>query len=263
MRAIWSGAISFGLVNIPVKLYTGVEAEEGLDLRMLSKTDMAPIRYARISTSTHKEVEWKDIVKGYEVEKGKYVVITDEDFKKASPEKTNTIDIVQFSDETEIDPMYYEKPYYLVPDKGAAKPYALLLKALEKVKKVAIATCVIRNREHIFSLKPMEGDVLLMEQLRYVDEIKEKPEIKDTASTKITAQEISLAVKLIEQLTEKFEPEKFKDTYVRELKKLAEAKAQGKKITAPAEKKPAAVKDLMSVLKQSLEAGPHKKKKVA
>jgi DNA end-binding protein Ku len=111
MRAIWSGAISFGLVNIPVKLYTGVEAEEGLDLRMLSKHDMSPIRYARISTATNKEVEWKDIVKGYEVEKGKYVVITDEDFKKASPEKTNTIDIVQFSDESEIDPMFYEKPY--------------------------------------------------------------------------------------------------------------------------------------------------------
>jgi DNA end-binding protein Ku len=263
MRAIWSGAISFGLVNIPVKLYTGVEAEEGLDLRMLSKHDMSPIRYARISTATNKEVEWKDIVKGYEVEKGKYVVITDEDFKKASPEKTNTIDIVQFSDEEEIDPMFYEKPYYLVPDKGAAKPYALLLKALEKVKKVAIATCVIRNREHIFSLKPLEGNLILMEQMRYVDEIKERPEVKDTAGAKITQQEISLAVKLIEQLTEKFEPEKFKDTYIRELKKLAEAKASGKKIAAPSEKKPAAVKDLMSVLKQSLEATPHKKKKVA
>ena len=185
MRAIWSGAISFGLVNIPVKLYTGVEAEEGLDLRMLSKQDMSPIRYARISTATNKEVEWKDIVKGYEVEKGKYVVITDEDFKKASPEKTNTVDIIQFADEEEIDPIYYEKPYYLVPDKGAAKPYALLLKALEKVKKVGIATCVIRNREHIFTLKPLEGGLLLMEQLRYVDEIKERPEVKDTASAKM------------------------------------------------------------------------------
>jgi DNA end-binding protein Ku len=139
----------------------------------------------------------------------------------------------------------------------------LLLKALEKVKKVAIATCVIRNREHVFSLKPLEGNLLLMEQMRYVDEIKERPEVKDTAGAKITQQEVSLAVKLIEQLTEKFEPEKFKDTYIRELKKLAEAKASGKKITVAAEKKPAAVKDLMSVLKQSLEAGSHKKKKVA
>jgi DNA end-binding protein Ku len=264
MRAIWSGAISFGLVNIPVKLFTGVEAEEGLDLHMLSKKDMAPIRYARISTATNKEVEWKDIVKGYEVEKGKFVVISDEDFKKASPEKTKTIDIVQFADETEIDPIYYDKPYYLVPDKGAAKSYALLLKALEKVKKVAIATCVIRNREHIFSLKPLEGQVLLFEQLRYADEIREIPEIKETAHTKITPAEINLAVKLIDQLTEKFEPAKFKDTYIKELKKIVEAKAHGKKITAaPAEKKPAAVKDLMSVLKQSLEATPPKKKRHA
>jgi len=264
MRAIWSGAISFGLVNIPVKIYTGVEAGEDLDLHMLSKKDLAPIRYARISTTTNKEIEWKDIVKGYEVEKGKFVVITDEDFKKASPEKTKTIDILQFSDETEIDPIYYEKPYYLVPDKGAAKSYALLLKALEKVKKVAIANCVIRNREHIFSLKPLEGQVLLLEQLRYADEIKELPGIKETAHTKITPAEINLAVKLIDQLTEKFEPAKFKDTYIRALKKLIEAKAHGKKLTAPpSEKKPAAVKDLMSVLKQSLESTPHKKKKVA
>jgi len=264
MRAIWSGAISFGLVNIPVKIYTGIEAEEGLDLHMLSKKDMSPIRYARISTATNKEVEWKDIVKGYEVEKGKFVVITDEDFKKASPEKTQTIDIVQFADEAEIDPIYYEKPYYLMPDKGAAKSYTLLMKALEKVKKVAIATCVIRNREHIFSIKPLQNQVLLLEQMRYADEIKEIPEIKETATAKVTAAEISLAVKLIEQLTEKFQPEKFKDTYIRELKKMVEAKASGKKIsTAPAEKKTAAVKDLMSVLKQSLEAAPKKKKHAA
>jgi len=264
MRAIWSGAISFGLVNIPVKLFTCVEAEEGLDLHMLSKKDLAPIRYARISTATNKEVEWKDIVKGFEVEKGKFVVITDEDFKKASPEKTRTIDIVQFVDETEIDPIYYEKPYYLVPDKGAAKSYALLLKALEKVKKVAIANCVIRNREHIFSLKPLEGQVLLLEQLRYADEIKEIPEIKETAHVKITPAEINLAVKLIDQLTEKFEPAKYKDTYIKALKKLVAAKASGKKIVvAASEKKPAAVKDLMTVLKQSLESTPHKKKKVA
>src|ERR1043166_1396372 len=252
MRAIWSGAISFGLVNIPVKLYTGVEAEEGLDLRMLSKNDMSPIRYARISTATNKEVEWKDIVKGYEIEKGKYVVITDEDYKKASPEKTNTIDILQFVDGKEIDSIYYEKPYYLVPDKGAAKAYTLLLKALEKANKVAIATCVIRNREHIFSLKPLSGEILVLEQLRYADQINEIPDVKNS-NAKITQQEINLALKLIDQQTEKFKPEAFKDTYTDTMKKLIEAKAKGKKIAAPvAEKKTAAVKDLMSVLKESL-----------
>src|SRR4051812_20419732 len=212
MRAIWSGAISFGLVNIPVKLYSGTSAERALDLDMLSKKDMAPIRYARISTASNKEVEWKDIVKGYEIEKGKYVVITDEDFKKASPEKTNTIDIVQFVDEKEIDSIYFEKPYYLVPDKGAAKPYTLLLKALEKSGKVAVANCVLRNKEHIFTIKPMQGDILVLEQLRYADQINEMPDVKSTHA-KVTQQEINLAIKLIDQLTDKFKPETFKDTY--------------------------------------------------
>ena len=260
MRAIWSGAISFGLVNIPVKLYSGTSAEQALDLNMLSKKDMAPIRYARISTATNKEVEWKDIVKGYEIEKGKYVVITDEDFKKASPEKTNTIEILQFVDEKEIDSIYFEKPYYLAPDKGAAKAYTLLMKALEKAGKVAIATCVIRNREHIFTIKSMHDQVLLLEQLRYADQINEVPDIKNS-TTKVTQQEITLALKLIDQLTEKFKPEAFKDTYTETMKKLIEAKAKGKKIAAPAvEKKTAAVKDLMSVLKESLQATPGKKK---
>jgi DNA end-binding protein Ku len=263
MRAIWSGAISFGLVNIPVKLFSGTSAERSIDLNMLSKKDLAPIRYARISTANNKEVEWKDIVKGYEVEKGKYVVITDEDFKKASPEKTNTIEILQFVNEKEIDSIYFEKPYYLVPDKGAAKAYTLLLKALEKANKVAIATCVIRNREHIFSIKPLSGEILLLEQLRYADQINEMPEIK-ISDTKITQQEINLALKLIDQLTEKFKPEAFKDTYTDTMKKLIEAKAKGKKIAAPpAEKKTAAVKDLMSVLKESLNTTSHGKKKVA
>jgi len=263
MRAIWSGAISFGLVNIPVKLYSGTSTEHSLDLNMLSKKDMAPIRYARISTASNKEVEWKDIVKGYEIEKGKYVVISDEDFRKASPEKTNTIEILQFVNEKEIDSIFYEKPYYLVPDKGAAKAYILLMKALEKAGKVAVATCVIRNREHIFSIKPMSGEILILEQLRYADQINEIPEIK-TANTKVTQQEINLALKLIDQLTEKFKPEAFKDTYTDTMKKLIEAKAKGKKISAPAvEKKTAAVKDLMSVLKESLHTTGHGKKKVA
>jgi DNA end-binding protein Ku len=269
MRALWSGAISFGLVNIPVKLYSGTSSGHDIDLDMLSKKDMAPIRYARISTSTNKEIAWKDIVKGYEVEKGKYVVITDEDFKKASPEKTKAIEILQFVHEKEIDPVYYEKPYYLVPDRGAAKSYALLMKALEKASKVAIATCVIRNREHIFTIKPFHaenGEILLLNQLRYADEIREIPDMSDASKQKISQQEISLALKLIDQLSTKFKPEEFKDTYTDTLKKMIEAKAAGKKIKAPAaEKKTAAVKDLMSVLKESLGSSNHGhgKKKVA
>ena len=177
MRAIWSGAISFGLVNIPVKLNSAIEPSEGLDLDMLSKKDMAPIRYARIDTKTEKEVAWKDIVKGYQYAKGKYVVITDEDFKKASPEKSRSIDIIQFVKEDEIDPIYYDKPYYLVPDKSAHKSYHLLIKALEETETVGLAEFMLRNRMHMCALKVKDG-VLLLHQLRYQEEVREAPAVE-------------------------------------------------------------------------------------
>src|SRR5690349_5536780 len=161
MRSIWSGAISFGLVNIPVKLNSAIESSEGLDFDMLSKKDMAPIRYARIDTKTGKEVPWKEIVKGYEYTKGKYVVVSDEDFKKASPEKSRSVDIIEFVKENEIDPIYYEKPYYLVPDKGADKSYHLLIKALEETETVGLAEFMLRNRMHICALKAKDGVLLL------------------------------------------------------------------------------------------------------
>jgi DNA end-binding protein Ku len=262
MRAIWSGAISFGLVNIPVKLNSAIESSEGLDFDMLSKKDMAPIRYARIDTKTGKEVAWKDIVKGYEYAKGKYVVITDEDFKKASPEKSRSVDIIQFVKEEEIDPIYYEKPYFLVPDKGAHKSYHLLIKALEETETVGLAEFMLRNRMHICALKAKDG-VLLLHQLRYQEEIREAPEVEKHGE-KISAKEVELAKKLIDQLTEKFDPAAFKDTYVSELKKVIKAKAAGKDIhIAEPKKSTATVKDLMEVLKQSLESTPPKKKRAA
>ena len=252
MRSIWSGAISFGLVNIPVKLGSAIEAVSELDFDMLSKKNLAPIRYARIDTKTEKEVAWKEIVKGYQYAKGKYVVITDEDFAKASPEKSKTIDIVQFVKEEEIDPIYYEKPYYLVPDKGAGKPYHLLMKALEETGTVGLAEFMLWNRMHICALKVRDG-VLLLNQMRYHEEIREVPEI-ETKAEKVSSKELQLAVKLIEQLTEKFDPEAFKDSYVTALKKVIKAKAAGKDIHIPEPKKATAtVKDLMEVLKQSLD----------
>ena len=260
MRAIWSGAISFGLVNIPVKLNSAIESSEGLDFDMLSKKDMAPIRYARIDTKTGKEVPWKEIVKGFEYTKGKYIVVTDEDFKKASPEKSRSIDIVQFVKEQEIDPLYYEKPYYLVPDKGADKSYHLLIKALEETETVGMAEFMLRNRMHICALKAYDG-VLLLHQLRYQEEIRQVPEVEKSKSEKISAKEVDLAKKLINQLTEKFDPAAFKDTYVAELKKVIKAKAAGKNIRiAEPKKSTAAVKDLMEVLKQSLDTGSKKKR---
>jgi len=263
MRAIWSGAISFGLVNIPVKLNSAVESSEGLDFDMLSKKDLAPIRYARIDSKTGKEVPWKEIVKGFQYAKGKYVVITDEDFKKASPEKSRTIDIMQFVKEEEIDPIYYEKPYYLIPDKGADKSYQLLIKGLEETQTVGLAEFMLRNRVHICALKAHEG-VLLLNQMRYHEEIREAPEIEQPKSEKIKPKEVQLAVKLINQLTDKFDPEAFKDTYASELKKVIKAKAAGKDIhIAEPKRATATVKDLMEVLKQSLDAGAPSKKKRA
>ena len=224
------------------------------------KKDMAPIRYARIDTKTGKEVAWKDIVKGYQYTKGKYVVITDDDFKKASPEKSKTIDIIQFVKEDEIDPIFYEKPYYLVPDKGAEKSYHLLIKGLEETKTIGLAEFMMRNRVHVCALKSYNG-VLLLNQMRYADEIREVPEIEKGKSVRISPKEIQLATKLIQQLTDKFKPEDFKDTYIAELKKVIKAKAAGKEIKIPEVKKSTAtVKDLMEVLKQSLDTAPKKKR---
>ena len=258
MRPIWSGNISFGLVNIPVKLLSAVQSES-IDFDMLSKKDMAPIRYARIDTKTGKEVPWKEIVKGYEYTKGKYVVVDDKDFEKARPEKSKAIDISQFVKEEEIDPILYEKPYYLIPGKGAEKTYKLLIKALEETKSVGIAEFMLRNRIHVCAIKAY-GDILLLNQMRYQDEIKELPEVEGAKTSRISPKEIQLAVQLIEQLSDKFDPAAFKDTYIEELEKIIKAKAAGKQIrivTAP-KKSTATVKDLMSVLKQSLEANAKK-----
>lgn len=254
MRSIWTGAISFGLVNIPVKLYSATQQKD-IDLDMLAKKDLSPIRYARINKTTGEEVDYKDIVKGYEYEKGSYVVVTDDDFKKASPEKSKSIDIVDFVKEEEIDSIYFEKPYYLEPDKGAAKPYALLVKALEKANKVGIARFMLRNRERLAAIKVIDG-VLVLNQIRYGSEIRKTDELNVPKQQKISPKEVELAMKLIDQLTsEKFDPEAYTDTYVEELKKIIEAKAQGKPVKKAAVKKAKTdVKDIMSVLKESLKA---------
>ncbi len=249
-RSIWSGAISFGLVNIPVKLQSAVR-EDTIDFDMLSKDELAPIKYARIDSKTGEEVAYKDIVKGFQYAKGKYVVVTDEDFEKARPQINKSIDIIQFVKEEEIDPVYYEKPYYIVPDKGSEKSYKLLLKALDETKTVGVAEFMLRNRAHICLLKNYEG-VLLLNQLRYHDAVKEVPDVK-TKAERITPKEIQLATKLINQLTDTFDPAAFKDTYLAELRKVIKAKAAGKNVRiAEPRKLPAEVRDLMEILKESL-----------
>jgi DNA end-binding protein Ku len=253
MRAIWSGTLGFGLVNIPVKLVSAVQSEE-IDFDMLSREDLAPVRYARIDTTTGKEVEWKDIVKGYQYAKGKYVVVEEEDFEKASPQKSRSIDILQFAKSEEIDPIYFEKPYYIIPGKGSEKSYRLLVKALEETASVGIAEFMLRNREHVCAITSY-NDVLMLNQMRYQEEIKEAPEVPKR--TNVTAQELELAKKLINNLTETFNPAAFKDTYIAELKRIIKAKAAGKhiRIAEPEEKPTATVKDLMDILKRSLGKG--------
>ena len=253
MKAIWSGSLSFGLVNIPVKLYSAT-AGTGIDLDMLDKKDLSPIRYARISRANGKEVPWEDIVKGYEYRKGDYVVLTDEDFKKASVAKTNAVEIESFVKESEIDPIYFEKPYFLEPEKGAEKAYALLRESLKRSKKIGLAKFVLRNREHLAVIRP-EGQAIVLEQMRFDEEIKKITDLHLPDAKKAGGREIEIALSLIDHLTEHFDPKKYKDTYTDELKKIAKAKAKGKPIKAVKGRKiqNTEVTDIMAVLKKSLE----------
>ena len=253
MRAIWSGAISFGLVNIPFRLYSAV-GSNALNFDMLSKKDLSPIKYSRIAWSDGKEVPYKDIVKGYEIEKGRYIVLDKKDFESAAPEKTKTIDILDFVKEDEIDTIYFEKPYYLEPDKNATKPYALLREALKQSKKVGVAKFVLRNKENLAILK-ISGDTIILQQMRFHADIRDAEDLNLPAASSVTKKEVDTALKLIEQLTEKFDPAQFTDTYTEALKKVIEAKAKGQPIKAKGkEPAPTKVKDLMDTLIASIEA---------
>ena len=259
MRSIWSGAISFGLIHIPVKLYTAVE-EKNPDLDMLRRQDLCPIRYARVCRHTGEEVPYQDIVKGYQYRKGDYVVLEDEDFRRASPGKTQTIDIVEFVDAREVDPKFLEKPYYLEPTKQARKAYALLREALKKTAKVGVGTFVLRNREHLVVVRP-EGDVILLEQMRFVDEIRTPAGLNLPSKDEASQRELDIAIKLIDQLTEPFKAEQFHDTYREELERVIREKAEGKPPQPEKEMPvPTAVPDLMAKLRESLEEARKRKK---
>jgi len=260
MRTIWSGSLSFGLVNIPVGLVSA-SRERALSFRLLDKQSHSPVRYKKV-TDDGDEVAQRDIVKGYEYEKGSFVIIEPDDFKKAAPKKTQTIELVQFTDSSAIDPMYFDKPYYLVPEKKSAKAYALLREALAQSGKVGIARYVLREKEHIGLVEPHEG-ILLLQQMRYQDELRPADEI-DSPEAAPTKKELDLAMSLIDNLTEPFEPDKFKDTYTQELKKVIEAKAKGKRITITPEREPVATSatDILKALQKSLSEEPqplHKK----
>ena len=253
MRSIWTGSISFGLVNIPVKMYSGSESRHGLDLDMLHKEDHSPIRYAKICREDGEEVPYEDIVKGYEYKEGDYIILTNEDFKKANVKKTQTIDIKQFVDEKEIDSRYYEKPYILEPGKGAERAYALLRDSLERSGKIALAKYVMRARDNMAAVKPL-GQALVLNQMRFPSDIRNPKDLNFPDKQSSSAEEIKMALALIDQLTKPFIPEDWHDTYTEELEEIIEQKAKGKKPKARGkEPQDTKIKDLMSTLKASLE----------
>ena len=259
-RGLWKGAISFGLVHVPVELFSAEKRSTELDLTMLDKRDLAPVGYKRYNKATGEDVPWNEIVKGYEYADGKYVVLSEEDFRRANVEASRTVDIVAFVDATEILPVYYETPYYLAPGKRGEKAYALLRDALKKSGKVGIATVVIRTRQYLAAVMP-QGELLVMNTLRYADEIRAPKELDvDTSAAKVTAKEIDLALRLIKDMEEDWKPEKYKDTYREDLLRRIEEKVkagQTEEITAPDKesKEPggAEVIDLMALLRKSVE----------
>lgn len=260
MRSIWKGALSFGLVNIPVHLYTASQEKE-ISFTLLHKKDNSPIRYARICKEEGKEVPWAEIVKAYEFEKGDFVVLKDEDFEKANLEKSKSIDIFAFANEDEIDAIYYVKPYYLEPDKNADKAYGLLREALSKSKKVGLAKFVLRNREHLAVIKVHENMIILNE-LRFQNELLNAQDLKLPAVNKATSKELDIAVQLIDHLTVPFKPKEYHDTYTDEIKKMIKQKAKGRPIHPKELEKPVTkVHDIMSLLKASLEEKKKPQKK--
>ncbi len=255
MRPIWTGSISFGLVNIPVNMYSGANPRKGIDLDMLHKDDLSPIRYARICRKDGKEVAWADIVKGYEYRDGDYIVLTKKDFEKADVKKTKTIDIQQFTAEGEIDIRYFEKPYYLEPIKGGEKAYALLRESLAHSSKVAVALYVFHEREHLGVIKPV-GNALVLDQMRFPTDLREGTDLTLPAAKIVTEKELDVALALIKQQTKHFIPEDFHDTYTEELEELIEEKTKGKKVRShsKAPGKETSAKDLMATLKASLKS---------
>lgn len=253
MRAIWKGSISFGLANIPVRLFSASESV-GLDLDMLHEKDLSPIRYAKICKEEGQEVPYQQIVKGFHIKGKGYVVVSEEDFKKANVKKTSTIAIYQFAGQEEILPIYYEKPYYLAPEKGAEQVYSLFLEALRESKKVGIGKFVLRNREKLVALYPGQ-DGIILNQLRFESEIRDQNQLEIPLET-ANKDQIEVAMALISQLTRKFNPAEFKDTYILELKKLIKDKAEGKEIKTPTYKpqKTQDVDALMKALRESLES---------
>ena len=263
-RAIWKGAISFGLVHIPVELYPA-ESRQGLDLDILDRRDFGAVGYKLYNKHTGKDIERKDTVKGYQYERDKYVVLSEEDLKRANVEATQTIDIQSFVDANEVSPLYFEQPYYLAPGKGGDKVYVLLRETLRKANKIGIAQVVIRTKQHLAALMPVD-EVIVLNILRYQEEIRslEGIALPDAKSKRavVSDKEIKMALSLLEDMTESWQPERYHDTYREDVMAMIEKKVAANQINviseSEAEAEPARptksnVVDLMDLLKKSIE----------
>ena len=260
-RALWKGSINFGLVNIPVSLYTA-ESSNDLDFDLLDRRDFSPVHYKRVNAKTGKEVSWDDIIKGYQYEKGEYVALSEQEFKKANVEATQSIDIMNFVDSSQISPMYFDKPYYLEPQKAGRRAYALLREVLEKSGKVGIAKVVIRTRQHLAALM-VQGSVLVLEILRFAYELRDTAGIDVPESGRkagFSEQELKMAEHLVDMMVSDWEPDKYRDEYREDLLKLIEQKVKSGQTRTIDTEEPKAprertgkVVDIMSLLKQSVD----------
>jgi DNA end-binding protein Ku len=256
-RAIWTGTISFGLVTVPVKMYSAVNRKT-VRFHQLSSKSHARVEQKRVDSETGEELEYQELVKGYELAPDRYVVVAGEELDTLAPEKTKTIDIEDFVELSQIDPIYYDHPYYLAPGPGGAKPYSLLVAAMAQTSKVAIARVVIRSKEQLVAIRPIDG-VLAMATMLFADEVLSPRGIEDMpepAKLKTSARELEIAKQLVDSLAADFEPERYRDSYREQVLALIERKAAGEEITmqAPAEPQREPAPDLMSALKASLEA---------
>ena len=267
MASIWTGALTFGLVNIPVSLASAVRAAEKTSFRQLHKDDLTPIKYERVCPTDGEVVPWNEIVKGYEYTKGKYVVVTPEELAKVKTPSSKAVEMMDFVKSDEIDPRYFDTPYYLVPQKGGEKPYALLREALSSTDMVGIGKLTLRQKEHLVAVRPV-GDALVLELMRFENELvpPEQLNFPDAEQQKVRPQELAMAEQLIQNLAEPFDPSKYHDEYEQKLKALLKAKLKGKKIPEDDDDdggKPEKTKviDLVARLQESLAASGGAKKR--
>ena len=252
MRAIWKGSVSFGLVYIPVAVYPATR-EESLSFRQLRKKDLSPIRYKKVAAADAQEVRADEIVRGYEFERGRYVVVSDEDFEKVRIESTHSIDITDFVDLDEVDPKFFYRPYFLEPQKGGEKAYALLHRALTRTGKIGIAKVAIRNREYLAAVKP-DGLFLVLELMHFAQEILSPEELTNKPARELTEQELKMAETLVETMSTAWKPDQYKDQYRDALMEIIEQKAQNKEVAEReiASPRPTKVVDLVKVLQESI-----------